>query len=163
FDRSVRSRVRERFEQVVRGTASAFGARAAIHWIEGPPPVRNDARLAKLAEAVAAELGLRAGVPVPSAAGADLAAYQAQVPERVEPVVRGTASAAGARAPLHWREGPRPVRHDARLARLAEAVAAELGLRAVVPVPSAAGEDFAVYQEQVPGLFVFAGTNGPQE
>ena len=43
FDRSVRARVLERFGQVAQGVASAFGARAAIRWIEGPPPVHNGA------------------------------------------------------------------------------------------------------------------------
>jgi amidohydrolase len=127
FDRSVRSRVRERFEQVVRGTASAFGARAAIHWIEGPPPVRNDARLAKLAEAVAAELGLRAVVPVPSAAGEDFAVYQEQVP--------GLFVFAGTNGPQEWHHPKFDV--DERALAPAAAFFAALAERALADARSA--------------------------
>jgi amidohydrolase len=88
---------------------------------------------------------------------------RARVLERFGQVAQGVASAFGARAAIRWIEGPPPVDNDARLAKLAADIAAGLGLKAVVPVPSPAGEDFAVYQEHVPGLFVFAGTNGPQE
>jgi amidohydrolase len=90
-------------------------------------------------------------------------AVRSRVLERFGQVVQGVAAALGARVAVRWIEGPPPLLNDARLAKLAEETAAELGLRAVVPVPSPAGEDFAVYLERVPGLFVFAGTNGPEE
>jgi len=87
---------------------------------------------------------------------------RARVLERFEQVVRGVADAFGVRAAIRWIEGPPPVLNDAGLAKIAADTAAALGLKAVVPVPSPAGEDFAFYQERVPGLFVFAGTAGPQ-
>jgi amidohydrolase len=90
-------------------------------------------------------------------------AVRGRVLERFEQVVRGCAAAFGVRPDIRWIAGPPPVLNDARLAKLAEDTAAGLGLKAVVPVPSPAGEDFAFYQERVPGLFVFAGTNGPRE
>ena len=31
----------------------------------------------------------------------------------------------------------------------------------VVPTPSNAGEDFAIYQDQIPGVFAFIGSNAP--
>ena len=40
---------------------------------------------------------------------------------------------------------------------------AAAGLQAVEPLPSPAGEDFAFYQKEVPGLFAFLGTSGPHE
>jgi metal-dependent amidase/aminoacylase/carboxypeptidase family protein len=49
------------------------------------------------------------------------------------------------------------------LARLGEETAANLGYTSVKPVPSPAGEDFAFYQQAVPGLFVFTGTAGSRE
>ncbi|HZG82067.1 MAG TPA: M20/M25/M40 family metallo-hydrolase, partial [Brevibacillus sp.] len=40
---------------------------------------------------------------------------------------------------------------------------AALGLTAVEPAQSLAGEDFAYYQKKVPGLFLFVGTSGSRE
>ncbi|MVP02440.1 amidohydrolase [Paenibacillus lutrae] len=86
-----------------------------------------------------------------------------RVLERFREVVEGVASAYGTKASIHWVQGPPPVINDAGLAELAEEETASLGYTAVKPVPSPAGEDFAFYQRQVPGLFVFAGTAGSRE
>ncbi|RED36397.1 M20 peptidase aminoacylase family protein [Paenibacillus sp. VMFN-D1] len=86
-----------------------------------------------------------------------------QVLARFEQVVRGVAEAFGTTAAVRWIEGPPPVDNDPALAELGTAAAEAAGYRAIVPVPSPAGEDFAVYQQAVPGLFVFMGTNGKQE
>ncbi|WP_145036416.1 amidohydrolase [Paenibacillus sp. Y412MC10] len=86
-----------------------------------------------------------------------------QVLERFGQVVQGVAAAFGATAAVRWIEGPPPVHNDRKLAELGYAAAAEAGYEAVIPVPSPAGEDFAVYQREVPGLFVFMGTAGTQE
>lgn len=48
FDGAVRSKVLKRFEEVVTGVAAALGAEASVRWIGGPPPVINDALLARL-------------------------------------------------------------------------------------------------------------------
>ncbi|KAI7259412.1 hypothetical protein KC345_g10315 [Hortaea werneckii] len=80
FDEDVRSKVLERFEEVVTGVAAAFGAEASVRWIGGPPPVINDALLARLGEETAANLGYTPGKPVPSPAGEDFAFYQKAVP-----------------------------------------------------------------------------------
>ncbi|RAR41233.1 M20 peptidase aminoacylase family protein [Paenibacillus sp. MDMC362] len=86
-----------------------------------------------------------------------------QVLERFNQVVEGVAAAFGTTAAVRWIEGPPPVHNDRRLAELGYVAAAEAGYEAVIPVPSPAGEDFAVYQREVPGLFVFMGTAGTQE
>ncbi|PWV97312.1 amidohydrolase [Paenibacillus cellulosilyticus] len=86
-----------------------------------------------------------------------------RVLKRFEQVVEGVAAAFETNASVRWIEGPPPVRNDEVLAELAWKEAEELGLIPVVPVPSPAGEDFAVYQQHVPGLFVFLGTEGPHE
>lgn len=80
FDEGIRIRVLERFEQVVAGVATAFGAKAAVRWIEGPPSVINDTSLAQLAEETSAALELTAVKPLPSPAGEDFAFYQRVVP-----------------------------------------------------------------------------------
>ncbi|MBB3129685.1 amidohydrolase [Paenibacillus rhizosphaerae] len=86
-----------------------------------------------------------------------------QVLTRFEQVVRGVAEAFGTTAAVRWIEGPPPVDNDPALAELGTAAVEAAGYRAIVPVPSPAGEDFAVYQQAVPGLFVFMGTEGRQE
>ncbi|WP_152395037.1 amidohydrolase [Paenibacillus guangzhouensis] len=86
-----------------------------------------------------------------------------QVLERFTQVVEGVAAALGTSAKVDWIGGPPPVHNDEALAQLAQDAAAAAGLQTVVPVPSPAGEDFAVYQQEVPGLFVFMGTAGTQE
>ncbi|MBD3921578.1 amidohydrolase [Paenibacillus sp. PR3] len=82
---------------------------------------------------------------------------------RFDQVVQGVAAAFDTKASVRWIEGPPPVSNDEALAALAWKEAEELGLLPIVPVPSPAGEDFAVYQQHVPGLFVFLGTEGPHE
>ncbi|MEC0369362.1 amidohydrolase [Paenibacillus chibensis] len=88
---------------------------------------------------------------------------RAQVLERFSQVVDGVTSALGTSGGVRWIEGPPPVINDEALAQLGLEAAAAAGLEAVVPVPSPAGEDFAVYQREIPGLFVFMGTAGTQE
>ncbi len=80
FDEKVRARIRERFNQVVAGVAAAYGARATVRWIQGPPAVVNDASLASTAEQVASEIGLNSVRPLPSPAGEDFSFYQKEVP-----------------------------------------------------------------------------------
>lgn len=86
-----------------------------------------------------------------------------QVLERFSKVVEGVAAAFGTTAAIRWIEGPPPVNNDPALAELGYAAAADAGYKAITPVPSPAGEDFAVYQREIPGLFVFMGTAGVQE
>ncbi|QHT64090.1 amidohydrolase [Paenibacillus lycopersici] len=82
---------------------------------------------------------------------------------RFREVVEGVAAACGTTADIRWIQGPPPVTNDASLVPLALEAAAGAGLRAVAPSPSPAGEDFAFYQREVPGLFVFMGTSGSRE
>jgi len=86
-----------------------------------------------------------------------------QVLERFSQVVEGVTTAFGTSGSVHWIGGPPPVNNDEALARLGQEAAAAAGLKAVVPAPSPAGEDFAIYQREIPGLFVFMGTAGTQE
>ncbi|MGP0575414.1 amidohydrolase [Paenibacillus peoriae] len=80
FDENVRAQVTERFEQVVKGVADAFGTKATIRWIEGPPPVLNDGKLAVIAEEAAEAVGLDVVRPIPSSASEDFGFYQKNIP-----------------------------------------------------------------------------------
>ncbi|WP_341278906.1 amidohydrolase [Paenibacillus sp. FSL H8-0537] len=83
--------------------------------------------------------------------------------ERFKQVVENVAAAFGATATVRWIKGPPAVQNDPALVEAAVAAAHETLLQVVEPLPSSAGEDFAFYQKQVPGLFFFMGTAGPQE
>lgn len=86
-----------------------------------------------------------------------------RVRRRFEQVVEGVATAYGTTARVSWIQGPPAVVNDAALAELGRKAAERSGLEPVEPPPSAAGEDFAYYQREVPGLFVFMGTSGTEE
>ncbi|EST54639.1 hydrolase [Brevibacillus panacihumi W25] len=88
---------------------------------------------------------------------------RATVRERFAQIVEGVAAAYQVKTQLRWIQGPPAVRNDNRLAELARETTAALGLTAVEPAQSLAGEDFAYYQQKVPGLFLFVGTSGSRE
>ncbi|WP_339204758.1 amidohydrolase [Paenibacillus sp. FSL K6-3182] len=75
FEEHVRTTVRERFDQVVNGVASAFATSAKVKWLEGPPAVVNDQKWADQASITANALGLAVVKPTPSPAGEDFAFY----------------------------------------------------------------------------------------
>ncbi|PYE48276.1 amidohydrolase [Paenibacillus barcinonensis] len=80
FDEKVRALIRERFNQVVSGVAAAYGTRATVRWIQGPPAVVNDESLALEAVQITQRLGLHSVRPLPSPAGEDFSFYQKEVP-----------------------------------------------------------------------------------
>ncbi|UKS26447.1 M20 peptidase aminoacylase family protein [Paenibacillus sp. HWE-109] len=80
FEESVRSLIIKRFEQVVHGVAAAYGTKAVVRWVKGPPSVFNDSELALLATDAAREAGLEVITPSPSPAGEDFAFYQKKIP-----------------------------------------------------------------------------------
>ncbi|MBP2001553.1 amidohydrolase [Paenibacillus shirakamiensis] len=82
---------------------------------------------------------------------------------RFEEIVQGVSSAFGTQAELRWLQGPPPVHNDALLEPLVREAAQLAGLTVVLPDPTSAGEDFAFYQKQIPGFFVFMGTSGSHE
>ncbi|MEY8740107.1 amidohydrolase [Paenibacillus tundrae] len=88
---------------------------------------------------------------------------RARIRERLNQVVSGVAAAYGTRASVRWIQGSPAVVNDASLAAEVERVVSQVGLKSVRPLPSPAGEDFAFYQKEVPGLFLFLGTSGRHE
>lgn len=86
-----------------------------------------------------------------------------RLPEQIRRVAEGVAAGFGASAELVWTEGQHFVNNDPKMAALMERAAGELGLRVVEARPTTAGEDFSVYQEHVPGCFIWMGTSGTEE
>lgn len=80
FEEPVRERVLARFNQVVEGVAAAYGTKATVRYIQGPPSVYNDGELAEWAKETAERTGLTVVTPTPSPAGEDFAFYQKSVP-----------------------------------------------------------------------------------
>ncbi|HDR4571919.1 M20 peptidase aminoacylase family protein [Bacillus cytotoxicus] len=86
-----------------------------------------------------------------------------KIPQRMERIVKGIADALGVEVELHWYPGPPAVQNDGYLTELSTHVAQTMGLQVISPKPSMAGEDFSFYQQEIPGSFVFMGTNGTHE
>ncbi|WP_372632183.1 amidohydrolase [Cohnella sp.] len=80
FDEKVRTKVRERFDQIVTGVGAALGAEATVRWLDGPPAVVNDPVWAEQSAATAKAIGLQVVEPIPSPAGEDFSFYLRQVP-----------------------------------------------------------------------------------
>ncbi|KZE51971.1 hydrolase [Brevibacillus parabrevis] len=106
-------------------------------------------------------------IPDKVALGGTVRTFQEEVrqkiPGRIRAIIEGVAAAYGAKVSLRWFKGPPSVQNDGPLTKLAAETAEKLGLQVVTPEPSAAGEDFAYYQQKIPGVFVFVGTSGTNE
>ncbi len=91
-------------------------------------------------------------------------AAREDVATRIRRTAEGVASGAGATAVVSFSDNATPVVFNdpeltARMAPVLERAAG--GSRATVMPPLTVGEDFAFYQEKVPGVFFFLGTNAP--
>lgn len=86
-----------------------------------------------------------------------------QVLSRFEQIVEGVATAFGTSAKVKWLAGPPPVLNDEHWTGAAQIAAEQSDLQVVEPAVSPASEDFSFYQKEVPGVFIFVGTSGPQE
>ncbi len=78
--------------------------------------------------------------------------------ERFRTLVQHIALSQGAEAEIDWFAGPPATDNAPCFEPVASAAATELGLEITVPSPSLGGEDFAFYQEMVPGFFIHIGT-----
>jgi len=85
------------------------------------------------------------------------------IPKRIQTIIEGVAAAYNAKVSLKWFKGPPSVQNDSVLTELSIETAHKVGLQVVATEPSLAGEDFAYYQEKVPGSFIFIGTSGTKE
>ena len=80
---------------------------------------------------------------------------------RLRHLLNGIATGFEAKISLDWQPGPPPVINDADWARFALQQATDSGFDARVVEASPIGEDFAFYQQQLPGAFVMVGTGQP--
>ena len=84
---------------------------------------------------------------------------QRELKERFISIVRHTAKSLGVDVTFEWGVTPPVTFNDEDLTQLVWDTSQ--GLAEVLPAnPSTAGEDFAFYQERIPGVFAFIGSNG---
>ncbi|MFS0724144.1 amidohydrolase [Paenibacillus sp. 1P07SE] len=88
---------------------------------------------------------------------------RANLPEQMRRVVENVAAGFGAEAELEWIGMLPAVDNDAAAIALAGEVARSQQLQVVEAVPTMGGEDFALYQELVPGAFLWMGTGGTEQ
>ena len=81
-----------------------------------------------------------------------------RIKQRIYELAEGQAASFGGHAELTWYAGPPATNNTPSWTDFAIEAAKEAGLD-VVPAPvNLAGEDFAYYQEEIPGVFVLVGT-----
>ncbi len=88
---------------------------------------------------------------------------RAQIPERMKRLVEHVAEGYGAEARFKWLPMLPAVNNDPAMAAIMQAAAQAQGLEVVEAVSTMGGEDFALYQEQVPGCFIWMGTGGTEQ
>jgi len=88
-------------------------------------------------------------------------ADRALVAERMKKLAEGIAESYGARADFRWFSYMPVVDNDPQFVEVATEAALEAGFKAVEAQPAPAGEDFAFYQQSIPGFFVWMGVDGP--
>ncbi|WP_017346691.1 amidohydrolase [Pantoea sp. A4] len=81
--------------------------------------------------------------------------------KRFREIVLGIAAAFGAEVEFDWQAGPPSVVNDAHWADFALQQADRSGFEARVVEASPIGEDFAFYQQKLPGAFMMIGTGEP--
>lgn len=87
---------------------------------------------------------------------------RACIRDRMTAIARGTATAFGGTVDIDWYAGPPATRNDAGWTGLARSLALKQGLSIASCQEDMIGEDFAFYQEKIPGAFLLVGTGkGP--
>ncbi len=78
--------------------------------------------------------------------------------KRLCEIAKNTAQAYGAEAEVEWIPGPPATYNDPEMADACAELAEEMGLRTAVEESSLGGDDFAFYEEKIPGCYVKIGT-----
>ncbi len=89
-----------------------------------------------------------------------------QIPKAMENIVRTVTERYGATYDFHYRQGPAAVVNDEAMALLARRAAAELygqDVVAATPYPAMTGEDFSLYMQLVPGVFLWTGVRNEEK
>ncbi|MDY5973675.1 amidohydrolase [Streptococcus hyovaginalis] len=79
--------------------------------------------------------------------------------DRFTTIVESVANQFGAQVTIDWGNSPGVTFNDAELTPIVFE-ASKTFAEVVEPLPSTGGEDFATYQEKIPGVFAFVGSNG---
>lgn len=85
------------------------------------------------------------------------------IPELMERTAKGIAKGFGAKINFRWYPYIPSVNNDERFLNIVTEAATELGYNVVEAKQSAGGEDFALYQEKIPGFFVWMGVDGEKD
>lgn len=93
--------------------------------------------------------------------------FQEEAREQVEQWMRklayATAEGEGGEAEFQWMKKMPTIQNDPIFQSVLEQTARELDYNPVEGKPSSGGEDFAFYQQHIPGFFVWMGTNGTKQ
>lgn len=81
---------------------------------------------------------------------------------RVKEIAEYTASAYGAEASAEWIAGPPAVYNDAEMAEKSKRTAESCGFQTVPEETSMGGDDFAFFEERIPGCYIKIGTGKGQ-
>lgn len=79
------------------------------------------------------------------------------VKQHLDELAQNIAAAYGQSVSIEWEERTLPIANDEKLT---QAVLSNLNVPVIKPTLSMAGEDFATYQKEIPGVFAFVGSNG---
>ncbi len=85
------------------------------------------------------------------------------IPGLMKRNAEGIAAAFGAKIDFRWYSYLPIVNNDEKFVKVATEAATELGYNTVLAKQSTGGEDFALYQNKVPGLFVWMGVAGDKD
>ncbi|KMT22412.1 amidohydrolase [Clostridium cylindrosporum] len=80
------------------------------------------------------------------------------IEEKMRAISTSIATSFGGEAEFIWRQGPPATDNSPRWVEVAKNVAMKSALRVKTSPPSLGGEDFAYYQERIPGVFIHMGT-----
>lgn len=85
------------------------------------------------------------------------------IPTLMKRTTEGIASAFGAKVDFRWFPYLPVVNNDPRFTEIAAEAATQLGYKVVEALQSPGGEDFALYQNKIPGYFIWVGVGGTKE
>lgn len=80
MDKNDRELYKKRLQEIAGQTALAYGARAEVRWIPGPPAVYNDLRMAGQASGIAKDMGFAIAEEEQSLGGDDFSFYEQDIP-----------------------------------------------------------------------------------
>ncbi|MGP7816714.1 M20 peptidase aminoacylase family protein [Niallia sp. 01092] len=86
-----------------------------------------------------------------------------EIPKLMKRTAEGIAAGFGATIDFRWNEYLPVVNNSSKYTKVVQDAAEDLGYKVVDAVQSPGGEDFAFYQESIPGHFVWVGVDGPKE